>query len=124
MHIFTISAGLVGVCLTAVGLLRVLASHSRIETLGGKLLSADALLFLVCCLLSFWSFKIFNPRRRDNLRKVIDWLFLLALMFMVAVCTLVAYAVIQWAPSRCLVRSRQGRACATGGLWCLRVSWP
>ena len=94
MHIFTISAGLVGVCLTAIGLLRVLVSHTRVETLGEELLSANALCFMVCCLLSFWSFKTSNARRRDLLRKIIDGLFLLALVFMVAVCTLVAYAVV------------------------------
>ena len=94
MHIFTISAGLVGVCLTAIGLLRVLASHSRVETLGEELLSANALLFMICCLLSFWSFKTSLQRHRNVLRKIIDSLFLLALLLMAAVCTLVAYAVI------------------------------
>ena len=94
MHIFTISAGLVGVCLTAIGLLRVLASHSRVETLGEELLSANALLFMICCLLSFWSFKTSLQRHRNVLHKIIDSLFLLALLLMAAVCTLVAYAVI------------------------------
>lgn len=94
MHIFTTSAGLVGVCLTAIGLLRVVASHSRVETMGEELLSANALLFMVCCLLSVWSFKTSSARQRVVLRKIIDGLFLLALVFMVAVCTMVAYAIV------------------------------
>ena len=94
MHIFAISGGLVGVCLTAIGLLRVLVSHTRVETLGEELLAANSLCFMVCCLLSFWSFKTSRPRSRDLLRRIIDVLFLVALVFRVAVCTLVAYAVI------------------------------
>lgn len=94
MHIFAMSAGLVGVCLTAIGLLRVLVSRSRVETIGEELLAGNALCFMVSCLLSFWSFKTPRPRLRAMLRKIIDGLFLLALTFMVAVCILVAYAVI------------------------------
>ena len=94
MHIFAISAGLVGVCLTAIGLIRVVVSQTRIETVVEKLLAADALCFMSCCLLSFWSFKTYNPCHRILLRKVIDWLFMLALVFMVLVCMMVAYALI------------------------------
>lgn len=94
MHVFTISAGLVGVCLTAIGLLRIFTGHTNITTFADELLAADAVLFMVCCSLSFWSFKTADERRRRILRRVIDALFMTALAFMVVVCALIAYAVV------------------------------
>jgi len=94
MHIFAISAGLVGVRLTAIGLMRVLALHSRVETLGEELLSGNARCFMICCLLSCWYFKTSSLSRHDSFRKIIDGLLLVALVFMVAVCMMLAYAVI------------------------------
>ena len=94
VHVFTISAGLVGVCLTAIGLLRILASHTQVTTMADELLAADALLFMVCCCLSFWSFKTEAPGLRRMLRRVIDTFFMVALAFMAIVCALIAYAVL------------------------------
>lgn len=93
MHVFSISAGMVGVCLTAIGILRLITSQTRIETMGDDLLAADAVLFVLCCFLSFWSFKSDGIRVRRVLRLVIDVLFMLALSIMVLVCTVIAYAI-------------------------------
>lgn len=93
MHVFSISAGMVGVCLTAIGILRLVTSQTRIETIGDELLAADAVLFVLCCFLSFWSFKSDGIRVRRILRLVIDILFMLALSIMVLVCTVIAYAI-------------------------------
>jgi predicted membrane protein len=94
MHVFTISGGLVGVCLTAIGLLRILTHHTQVATVADELLAADAVLFMACCFLSFWSFKTEKTRRRLTLRRIIDSLFMVALFSMVVVCALIAYAVL------------------------------
>lgn len=94
MHVFTISGGLVGVCLTAIGLLRILTHHTQVATVADELLAADAVLFMVCSFLSFWSFKTEKMRRRLVLRRIIDSLFMVALFSMVVVCALIAYAVV------------------------------
>jgi hypothetical protein len=57
LHVFSISAALVGVCLTAIGILRLVAAQTKVQTLGDEFLAADAVLFVLCCFLSFWSFK-------------------------------------------------------------------
>ena len=82
-----------GVCLTAIGLLRLLSSHERIETVGDELLAVNAVLFMSCTFLSFWSFKARSTRVRVVLRRWIDSVFVLALVLMVAVCALIAYAI-------------------------------
>ena len=92
LHVFSISAGMIGVCLTAIGILRLVTSQSSTETVGDNLLAADAVLFVLCCFLSFWSFKTRNLSRRRALRLAIDWLFMVALTVMVAVCAIIAYA--------------------------------
>jgi hypothetical protein len=93
MHVFSISAAMVGVCLTAIGILRLVAAQIRVETMGDELLAADSVLFVVCCFLSFWSFKTVTKRLRSRLRVIIDTLFMLALTIMVVVCAVIAYAI-------------------------------
>jgi hypothetical protein len=51
IHIFTVSSAMVGVCLTVIGLIRVVITLGNGDTLAGDFLAADALLFLVPCLL-------------------------------------------------------------------------
>jgi hypothetical protein len=56
IHIFTVSSAMVGVCLTVIGLIRVVITLGIADTLADDLLAGDALLFLVSCLLSYWGF--------------------------------------------------------------------
>lgn len=93
MHVFAISAAMVGVCLTAIGILRLVTSQTRVETIGDNLLAADAMAFMMCCFISFWSFKTKNVRLRHLLRLIIDWLFMLAMTIMVIVCSVITYAI-------------------------------
>lgn len=93
MHVFAVSAGMVGVCLTAIGLLRLVTAQTKVQTLGDDLLAVDALLFVVCAFLAFWSFKTTVPSVRRRLRLVVDVLFLLGLAAMGAICAVIAYAV-------------------------------
>lgn len=92
--IFSVSAGLIGVCLTGIGLLRVVMSVGKITTLGDELLALDSLLFLATCVVAFISFRTRDARRRQLLRRVADATFLLGLGLMAAVAALITYAVI------------------------------
>ena len=55
IHIFSTSATMVGVCLTVIGLFKVVFQFKSVSTLGDDLLSVDALLFLLACGLSYWT---------------------------------------------------------------------
>ena len=55
IHIFTVSSAMVGVCLTVIGLIRVLITLGRADTLADDFLAGDALLFLISRLLSYWA---------------------------------------------------------------------
>jgi hypothetical protein len=94
LHVFSISAALVGVCLTAIGIHQLVAAQTKVQTLGDDFLAADAVLFVTCCFLSFWSFKTNQARRRQRLRLLVDVLFMVALVVMVGICAIIAYALV------------------------------
>ena len=94
MHVFAIFAGMVGVCLTAIGILRLVTNQDKVQTVGDDLLAVDSVLFVVCSFLSFWSFKSIDKEFRQRLRLVADTILLLALAIMACVCCVIAYAIV------------------------------
>src|SRR6266576_1317690 len=93
IHIFTVSSAMVGVCLTVIGLIRVVITFGRADTLADDFLAADALLFLISCLLSYWALRSRSLRRMHRLEKIADGIFIVAMVGMVVVCTLITYTV-------------------------------
>ncbi|MGH8743578.1 MAG: hypothetical protein ACREUY_04790 [Burkholderiales bacterium] len=93
IHIFTVSAAMVGVCLTVIGLLRVVITLQQADTLADDLLAVDAVLFLVSCLLSYWSLRTRHIGRMHQVERYADYIFIFALLFMVTICGFITYAI-------------------------------
>jgi len=93
IHIFTVSSAMVGVCLTVIGLIRVVITLGNADTLADDLLAGDALLFLVSCLLSYWALRSRTLRRMHRLEKIADAIFIIAMIGMAVVCALVTYSI-------------------------------
>jgi hypothetical protein len=93
IHIFTVSSAMVGVCLTVIGLIRVVITLGIADTLADDLLAGDALLFLVSCLLSYWALRSRTLRRMHRLEKIADAIFIVAMIGMVIVCALITYSI-------------------------------
>src|SRR4029078_4176975 len=93
IHIFTVSSAMVGVCLTVIGLIRVVITLGRPDTLADDLLAGDALLFLISCLLSYWALRSRSLRRMHRLEKIADGIFILAMIGMVIICALITYTI-------------------------------
>jgi hypothetical protein len=93
IHIFTVSSAMVGVCLTVIGLIRVVITLGTADTLADDLLAADALLFLISCLLSYWALRSRGLRRMHRLEKIADGIFIVAMIGMVVVCALITYTI-------------------------------
>jgi hypothetical protein len=93
VHILSVSAAMVGVCLTVIGLLRVVISIQKEDTIGDDLLAVDAVLFLISCLLSYWALRTRTVRRMHTVERIADAVFMLALVLMVIVCVFVTYAI-------------------------------
>ena len=93
IHIFTVSAAMVGVCLTVIGLIRVLIAFREIETIADDLLAGDAFLFLTSCLLSYWALRTRSLRRMHRVERFADGIFIFAMILMAAICGFITYAI-------------------------------
>lgn len=94
IHIFTASAALVGVCLTVIGLLRVVVATTKVGTIADDLLAADATLFMVACLLAYWALRSRSVRRMHRLERTADVLFLSGLVLMTIVCGVITWVLL------------------------------
>ena len=93
IHIFTVSSAMVGVCLTVIGLIRVVITFGKADTVADDLLAADAFLFLVSCLLSYSALRTRSKRRMHRRERVADGIFILAMILMVIICGFITYAI-------------------------------
>lgn len=93
IHIFTVSSAMVGVCLTVIGLVRVVITLGKADTVADDLLAADALLFLVSCFLSYGALRSRGQARMHRLERVADGVFIFAMVVMVMICAFLTYAI-------------------------------
>ncbi len=71
-HIFSASAGMIGVCLTVISLINVSHAVNKINTLGDDLTAIDALIFILACCLSYMAMKTKDRKRRLSLEQAAD----------------------------------------------------
>jgi hypothetical protein len=93
IHSFTVSAAMVGVCLTVIGLIRVVITLGKADTVADDLLAGDAFLFLLSCLLSYSALRTRSKRRMHQRERIADAIFILAMLLMAAICGFIAYSV-------------------------------
>jgi hypothetical protein len=93
IHIFTVSSAMVGVCLTVIGLIRVVITLGRADSLADDFLAVDALLFLASCLLSYTAMRSKAPGRMHRIERLADVIFIAAMVAMVVICGFITYAV-------------------------------
>ncbi|WP_036138622.1 hypothetical protein [Luteibacter sp. 9135] len=91
--ICTISAAMVGVCLTGVGLLRVSNAVSRTDSWADDLLSVDAIFFLVATLSAYFALRTETEVRLHRLERIADVAFIAAMILLTAACFFITYAV-------------------------------
>jgi hypothetical protein len=84
---------MVGACLTVIGLIRVVITLGRADTLADDLLAIDAFLFLIASILSYTALRSGTRNRMRNFERLADWTFLFAMTLMVGICAFIAYAI-------------------------------
>jgi len=94
VHIVSVSAALVGVCLTVIGLIQVALHLHPGDTPADNILAGDAVLFLLSCLLAYASLRSRSRARRRVLERMADACFLFALFIMTLVCGAIAFELI------------------------------
>ena len=94
IHVFTVSATLVGVCLTVIGIMRHLGG-ALVSHYGQELLALDAFLFLFSCILAYAALKTRGyPKRKRWLIAIADNMFIFSLSLMALICGLIVYEII------------------------------
>lgn len=94
IHIFVVSASLLGVCLMVIGIINSVPKIANIETLSDDLLAADSILFLITCFLSYIALRARTIKRMHRVEQVADILFLLGLTVLAMSCLIITYALI------------------------------
>lgn len=87
-----IAAGMVGVCLTGIGLLHVGLVHGRRAGVADDMLAVDSLLFLVATLASYMSLRSLAQRRLHAMERVADAAFIAAMLMLTVACFVITYA--------------------------------
>src|SRR5947208_10820523 len=93
IHIFTVSSAMVGVCLTVIGLIRVVITLGKADTLADDFLATDALLFLTSCLLSYAALPARIFRLRHLIERSADVVFITAMVVMTVIGGSITYAI-------------------------------
>lgn len=91
IHIFSVSAGLIGVCLTVIGIFRAVTELKKVSSIGDNILAIDALIFLFSCIISYFALRSTDKNRKHKIERVADAFFLTGLSLMAVVCILIAY---------------------------------
>ncbi|MBB4864876.1 hypothetical protein HNP46_003752 [Pseudomonas nitritireducens] len=94
IHIFTVSATMVGVCLTVIGIIRVILTLRQEDLLIDDLVASNMLLYMLSAFCSYWSLRTHRTRRGLQVIRVADMVFLVALGF-----TALNACIITWAMS-------------------------
>jgi hypothetical protein len=93
IHIYTISAAMIGVCLTAVGLIRIVITLNKLNTMADDLLCLDAVVFLFATLTAYWALRMRGVRRMLRLEFVADMAFVSGMALMTSICMFITYAI-------------------------------
>jgi amino acid transporter len=93
VHILSVSATMVGVCLTAIGLIRVVITLRRMETLVDDLVGIDAVLFVAAGLLAYWAMRTRTRGRLHHIELIAERVFLAAMVLMGIACLALVYGI-------------------------------
>lgn len=93
-YIFSVSAGLAGVCVTVVGLFHLLRRVGELQGVADNLIALDALVFLASCLCAYLALRSTSERSWLRLERLADGLFLCGLAALVLIGCLLAYELI------------------------------
>ena len=94
VHIFSVSAAMVGVCLTVIGLFRITNKLQNLGSIGDEMLSLDAAVFLFSCITAYLALRSRRANRRTMLERIADWTFLAAISLMAMICAFISYELI------------------------------
>ncbi len=93
-HILTQSSMKVGMCLTLLGLMKVVEGVNSVATFADELLGINAVLFIVSSGLTFRALKAPTPEMQRSRGRVADAVFTTGLVLLAAICGIIAVQIL------------------------------
>lgn len=94
LTILSVSSGMVGVCLTAIGLIGIIKTQNKVEMAVDDVLAISALLFMVAAVQSFVGMRTRLSMTWRNFARVLDLVFCLGLVLVVVAIVLLTWVVL------------------------------
>ena len=94
LNIISVSAGMLGVCLTAVGLIGVIKATAEIETLCDEVLAVTSFVYLGVAIIAFIALRTPLRKRAIGVTLVVDILFCVGLILTAVACGLLVMIVL------------------------------
>lgn len=92
VQIFGVAGAMVGVCLTVIGLLRLLTEVKGYRTLGDDLVAVDGIVFLLACVFAFLTLKAHRSPRQRMFQRLTDTFFMTGIALMMVICAVITWA--------------------------------
>lgn len=92
--VFSVSAGMVGVCLTAISLIVAVQNLAKYETICDALLVVDALVFVVASTSSFVAMRVHHREAWRRWLLIAELAMLMGLVLMGLVCAFLAFVLV------------------------------
>lgn len=90
-HILNQSSMKVGMCLTLLGLIKVVEGVKNVKSVVDELLAIDALAFLISSIVSYYALKQMEAERKRKASRVGDLIFTGAIFVLIGVCAILAF---------------------------------
>jgi len=94
LTVFSVSAGMIGACLTAIGLGKIVSQAKGLRRFCDDLIVIDAMIFGVAALLGFQGLRRFIRHRTSPPHQLMDWIFLIGLGLMIVICGVFAWSLL------------------------------
>jgi hypothetical protein len=94
MTVFSVSAGMIGVCLTAIGLVKIVSLAKGVETICDDLIAIDAMVFGLAALLGFRGLQRSIRHQVRLSPQLMDWIFLIGLGLTIVICGVFTWCLI------------------------------
>jgi hypothetical protein len=94
LAILSVSSGMVGVCLTAIGLIGIVKKLNNVEMLVDDLLAVGSLCFMIAAVLSFLGMRTRLVKTWAGFTRALDLLFCLGLVIVVVATLLLTWMVV------------------------------
>lgn len=94
LTVLSVSSGMVGVCLTAIGLIGVMRTLSKLETVVDDVLVVSTLLFMSAAILSFFGLRTRRVRHWRYFARTLDSMFCVGLFLVVVATGLLTWVVL------------------------------